>query len=395
MLEQAIKDKKERLYFLARDGWLMYQVAKLIVEKRQLPIEIRYLRVSRYAIRTAEYYVIGDKCLDTICVGGIDITFEKIMKRANLSESEAEQIARKIDFLHRYHESLNYQQIIALKEQLKKDDFFLQTVENNATEAYQNAIGYLQQEGLIEAVAYAFVDTGWIGTLQMSLQTLIGKPTYGYYFGLYERPIGTQKRQFQAFFFDENQVKPKIYFSNCLLETVFSEAEGMTLGYKKEDEAYQPIQSKNQNPNDKALVREEELLFSYMKYYLDACGNAVSATVSRLKMVQKLLAPLMGRPTTVEAEAYGSLLFCDDVLELQLQPVAAPMGWKEMKKQRFIPKLLRRMNIRKEELHDSAWPEGSYTIAGRSVRYQIHEERMYKRFVYLRKAIKGWVKNVF
>ena len=42
LLKEACKAQKQRLYFLARDGYLMYRAALLFCEKQRLPIECRY-----------------------------------------------------------------------------------------------------------------------------------------------------------------------------------------------------------------------------------------------------------------------------------------------------------------------------------------------------------------
>ena len=51
VLEEAQKNRQKRLYFLARDAYPMYLVAKKMVEYLHIPIEICYLRVSRFLER--------------------------------------------------------------------------------------------------------------------------------------------------------------------------------------------------------------------------------------------------------------------------------------------------------------------------------------------------------
>ncbi len=94
VLEEAIKNGEKRLYFLARDGYMMYLMAKKLVDARGIDLDIRYLKISRFSIRSAEYYFAGKAALATLRVAGIDISFEKIIKRAGLTEEEALHIAR-------------------------------------------------------------------------------------------------------------------------------------------------------------------------------------------------------------------------------------------------------------------------------------------------------------
>ena len=73
-----------RLYFLARDGYPMYLAARKLCAAWGVPIECRYLYVSRYAVRRAEHLLLGRECVRDICARGIDVTFEKVMRRAGL-----------------------------------------------------------------------------------------------------------------------------------------------------------------------------------------------------------------------------------------------------------------------------------------------------------------------
>ena len=115
-------------------------------------------------------------------------------------------------------------------------------------------------------------------------------------------------------------------------------------------------------------------------------------SVNDIKSVKKnlrKLARLMSCPTQAEAESYGDMQFCDDIIEFKLQPVAAEWDLEEIRKQRFTNKLLIKLNIRKQELHESAWSEGSITNAGGRIKSHLRQERMYKLFMYTRKAIVG------
>lgn len=422
VLDEAIQAGKRRLYFLARDGWMMYHAAQRIIEKKNLDIEARYLKVSRYAIRSAEYHLMGEKCLDLICVGGIDVTFEKLMKRALLTDEEARHIARLSGYEEEYKTVLNYRQIQELKVKLKEIKLLFKYIEQHSKLNYENTIGYLNQEGLLENTPYALVDSGWIGTLQMSIQHLVSagcgeeRRIDGYYYGLYDVPKDAQKEQYKSFYFGKKSIWRKVYFSNCLFEAVFSSPEGMTVGYERhidvsnsETYIYLPVESSHTNPNRELMMEFKGLLMMYVDERLrdeqSKAGNRRKIdggnlsgygkkvrSVNDIKSVKKnfrKLARLMSCPTQAEAESYGDMQFCDDIIEFKLQPVAAEWDLEEIRKQHFINKLLVKLNIRKQELHESAWPEGSITNAGGRIKSHLRQERMYKLFMYTRKAIVG------
>ena len=398
VLEEAVKNGKKRLYFLARDGYMMYLMAKKLVDARGIDLDIRYLKISRFSIRNAEYYFVGKAALDTLCVGGIDISFEKIMKRANLTEEEALHIASLAGYMDNYKKVLNYQQLCSLKKELSGIGQLFVYIKKHAKNCYNTTVSYLRQEGLLEEIPYALVDSGWVGTLQLSLQRVLehekaGKlRLQGYYFGLYARPKGTNAGQYRAFYFGEREIMRKIRFSNCLFETVFSAPEGMTQGYRlKEQElqesVYEAVENDSRNPNADVMEHFAKLLMQYASCYGETSDDRGAAPhKKRTRFVESLLKSMMGNPTQWEAEAFGELLFCDDVLELQLQPVAACWDEEELYKQRFFNKILIKLNLKSGNLHESAWAEGSIARFGKKAGNHMRQERLYKGFMYLRKA---------
>lgn len=407
VLDEAAALGKKRLYFLARDGWLLQSVAEVLAEEAGYCFDMKYLKISRYSLRMAEYGLLGDKCLDMICVGGIDISFQKIMKRAALTEEEALHVAEVAGWKEKRQIPLNYTQIQNLKNTLRETRVFLEYVNRHSKESYDNTIGYLRQEGMMEAVPYGLVDSGWVGTIQRSLQHLVShalgreKEMDGFYFGLYELPKEVRAEKYHGYYIVPNRkIKRKTRFSICLFETLFSSPDGMTLGYEKNRDGYFSIESKNKNPNGNIIRQNKKMSDLYAAIYREishtkSCinreqsliRNILSAFRKKDCFVEQLLTRSMGVPTRLEAQLLGNLLFCDDVLELQMQKVAADWNMEEIQKQRFVNKLLIKLNRKKGTLHESGWPEGSITKAGGDIAGNLRQERMYKYFMYIRKAL--------
>ena len=391
----------KRLYFLARDGWLLQYAAEKLAKTAGYHIEMRYLKVSRYSLRMAQYRLMGEKCVDLICIGGIDISFQKIMKRAALTEEEARHVAELAGYSQQYLTPLNYTQIQGLKKVLAKTVPFLEYVRKHSEDCFGNTLGYLAQEGMLEEIPYALVDSGWIGTTQMSLQQLVSaalgqeRKMEGFYFGLYGLPPGADPGRYHGYYFTPGRgIHRKGKFSVCLFETVCSSPGGMALGYEKQGTRYLPREADGENPNRKIMERNRELLGQYLQAYADSFSGGRSFgsyfclnPQEGAALVAKLLKLCMGTPSKAEAELLGSLQFCDDVLELQMQKVAADWDIVEIKNQRFVSKILIKLNRKKEKLNESGWPEGSIAKAGGDVRGNLRQERMYKYFMYARKAL--------
>ena len=391
ILEQAEHDKMRRLYFLSRDGWLFYQLAEKFVEKYNYPIELRYLHVSRYSMRSAGYHLIGEDCLDKICVGMMDATFEKLMKQASLTDAEAYEIAQLAGYEQRYRQKLSYRTILQLKETLRGIPEFLVYVSAHAKACYDTAVSYLKQEGLFDAVSYAVVDSGWMGTLKQSMELLTGRPVMGYYFGLYEYPKDADISDYKAFYFQPySQLKRKVYFSNCLFEAIFSSPEQMVVRYEPEKspddgKSYVPVGCGISNPNTEKMKRNLLLLGQYADEYLKTVQKD-DGSGGQAGMIYRLFHLFMGRPESREAEVFGALRFCDDMLESKLIPLAEAFLAEEITERSFINRMLIKMNIRKKAFPESAWPEGSVVLYGKRINCHLFQEYLYKYVMYTRKA---------
>lgn len=400
VLDTAQSDKRQRLYFLSRDGYQMYLAAKQLADLRGLDIECRYLNVSRYALRVPEYHLIEEKCLDRICIGGIDVTFEKVMKRAGLTDEEACRIAKLCGYEKGYRDVMSYRQVIALKDILREQQSFFEYVYSHSRESYESAVGYLRQEGLFDDVSYAIVDSGWTGTLQQTFGNLLksgGKTSLmcGYYFGLYETPKASDDI-YKAYFFEPGgDIARKVNFSNCLFEAVFTSTEGMTLRYEATESGFKPVFDNKCNPNERLVQSHIDLLQEYIGIYgevVSECGNIAEhedASKSKNAAVSaELLKSMMGSPSIEELEAYGNSQFSDDVLEGSLQKVAAELSDEEIRNQRFVNKALIMTGLKKGIIHESAWIEGSIVRNGIGVKANLRHARLYKYFVYIRKMFR-------
>lgn len=389
VLRSAAQRGIRRLYFLARDAWPMYQAAQMLCSARGLKIDCRYLKVSRYALRVPEYHLLGRECVERICIGGIRVTFEKIMRRAGLEAEETAAVARAVGFEGQLQRELLYPEILALKPVLADCDVFLRAVERRSVEAYPAAIGYLEQEGLLDEVPYALVDSGWVGTLQETMERLLRtrRPDLrleGFYFGLYELPQTVSRSQYHSFYFGpESGLRRKVRFSNCLFETIFSSPDGMTLGYRETGQGFEPAESDQSNQNAERLKKYSALLVSFMD-----CYCSILSPAEYKYACPALLSLHMGSPQHWEVVAFGDNLFCDDVLEGTLQEVAAHLSDEEIRCLRFSRKLLLFLGVKKGEVHESAWTEGSIVRNGRYIRKNLFHARTYKYFIYMRKLWK-------
>lgn len=397
VLEEARKKGIKRLYFLARDGYQMYLVADALCKEAGDEIECRYLYGSRYAWRIPQFALEGELCLDKICLGGIDVTFEKVMKRGNLTDEEALAVAEELGFVERYQIPLSYYEVQQLKQPLRVSSQFLSYVYTHSKEAYAETLGYLKQEGLFDETSYAIVDSGWTGSMQRTLRQLLQNAGFkkrirGFYFGLYELPPSEEIDSYYTYYFGpKGGIRKKVYFSNCLYETVYSAPHGMTVGYEDKDGSYMPVfggaGNLNQRQMEQILIWLEIFLAAYQEKRKEHLRQPMKISETK-QMVCRLLSRLMGTPIKDEVESYGTLLFSDDVTEDDAQEVAATLSLEELKNHRFLNKACIMLGVKKGMIRDSAWPEGSVVKNGSRIKSGLRHTALYKYVLYIRKAIR-------
>lgn len=395
VLTEAVKNGKQRLYFLARDGYMMYQVAEYICKQWKIPVECRYLYCSRYALRMGEYCLLGENCLDYICLGGMEVSFESLMRRGGLTDKEAMEITKAMNMQERTGQIFSSEQIQEIHFQLQKNNKFLKYVMAHSREEYPNVIGYLKQEGLLDDISYAIVDSGWVGSIQKSISHLVestgcNREIDGFYFGLYEYAAGMERARYHSYFFTPTDGNSKkALFCNNLFECIFSAPEGMTCGYQKVNDRYEPRFYQSKNQNRKRIEKGMELVLTYVGAYVERrkIGSDSKNLKFEKKVLSQLIAAFMAHPTMEEAKVFGKYVFNDDVTGKETHPVAARLSKEELRQTRLLQRLYRYATHKGSCSVLSAWPEGSSVLAKGEHTNRLMQDVIYKYLLYSRKSL--------
>lgn len=374
VLREAVREGRERLYFLARDGYFPYRVAEILCRRRGLPVECRYLHCSRYALRTAEYHLLRERCLELICLDGMQVTFSGLVERAGLGKEGVWEAARLTGWRGDAKKPLCARQLRELKDWLYGCKSFLELVWKTSEERFPLVRGYLEQEGLTESVNWALVDSGWTGSIQRSFEHLLRAmgsevKVEGYYFGMYEYPEDMDRERYHPWLFSpEKGLSRMAHFNNNLFECVFSAPESMTVGYACRDGRYVPAPARAEEGNRDRLFACERYLLDYAERIGAGSQQATSAVCGGMsplgsrKLASRLLRPLMCRPTRSEAACFGGYVFWDDVIGDRERPLASVQSEKELQSSRLTYRALRR--VAGGAPPQSAWPEGSAVLSG-------------------------------
>ena len=398
VLKESMKQGIKRLYFLARDGYFMYQTADFYVKELGLPIECKYLYCSRYSIRVPNYHLNTEKALDYITLGGLDVTAKKLYKRAGFDREQRRRMYEEQVLPMEKEEQIPREKLPEIKQVLRENGDFMEMLLETSVQAFPLYEKYLKQEGLLEEIPMALVDSGWVGSMQkelnLSLQKLGKKNSLkGFYWGLYELPKETKREDYFTYFFSpEGEMKRKTAFNNCLFESIFTAPHGMTLGYEERNGGIRPVLSEISEERKNRLMLMEESIRRWQKSFGKSVEKVSDLMVLEqlggkevLTIIERNMEGFMHHPTKAEASAFGEIEFTDDILEYQGNKIATNLNEKELVLNHLAGKLWTKLVGSKEHIRQSAWYEGSAVIYGKRPEYHIFHYSCYKYAMNYRK----------
>lgn len=237
----------QKIFFLARDGYLMEKAFQIFQEKKHTNLEAKYVYFSRRSIRQAlfwrcETYRESLQFLPNtrhyISVGGI-------LEYWGFNQDEQQAIAEeyKLDLETDLRtESLPdntelqelYQKLrCRINEKSKEQDDLL--------------LRYLDRIGMTGYCAIA--DIGWEGRMQQYMELYAesrGLPLSfkGYYLGIH--PVVPVKGEAEGFLYDDSRpsLRKSVHVSHGLYEKLFQSGDGSTIGYREENGKIVPVLAK-------------------------------------------------------------------------------------------------------------------------------------------------------
>lgn len=386
LLRDAAALGKTRLYFLARDGYLMHQAAQIFCRRLGLPIECRYLSCSRYSLRLPEYHLDHEAALRHICRGGLEVSLRRVLSRAGLTDEEQRITADHLGLLPGMDRPLGAGELSRLRQRLAACPVFLRYMDDRSEAAYPLLCGYLKQEGLLNGTADALVDSGWVGTVQQSLGRILARmgrryPPEGYYWGLYDLPPDACGRDYHFYAFGpRGPAAAKALFSNCLFEAVFTAPHGMTVGYREQGGKFLPCYGAVSEMRADLLKGLSDGILETVRMYAEHMGASLP-DLRALKQLRstagRLLTLLMKFPSYPEAELLGELPFSDDMTGEESR-LAAPLSERELEQCRSPYRLLDRRGA----VGQSGWYEGSAVRYSNRPRRHIYWYTLYRYCLY-------------
>lgn len=386
VLVSALHSGKKRLYFLARDGYFMCRAAQLFCAAFSLPVECRYLSVSRHALRLPLLHTDHSWALEAVCRAGSSITPEQELMRAGLTAQERQIALEQLHLPYPPDRPIPPAALPELKHMLGQCTFFLQRMDIHSAAALPALTGYLKQEGLAGGAADAVVDSGWVGSIQEALMracSIAGRthPLEGYYFGLYSLPRRAGRSDYHCYYFaPEGDIRRKVYFSSSLFEAALTAPHGTTTGYRESGGSYAPVYA---TVSDRSLASYNRIAAQLMPYLEQFAAVTTPSVFLREPFAEnrtvlaRLIRLFMGNPTRAEAEFFGGIPFSADSSAGEEAPLAARLNGPELRAWRPVSRLFSAADPPGE----SAWYAGSAILYGKNIRLNLAG---YARYQYAR-----------
>lgn len=374
VLDQAERRGLKRLYFLARDGYMMYRYAQRFCAVYGLKIECRYLYCSRLSLRVPAYHLLGEEAFSMLFHGGYRITPRIVLERIGLSQGERQRV-----YLDAGLKDVQEDAVLpvvayrAFAKQVWESKVFQDLLTQKSVDAYSNAIGYLRQEGLLEEELYGIVDTGWTGSIQRTLRQLLASAGHtaelvGFYFGMFEPPRDSADGVYLTWYFSAASSPAKIsVFNNNVIECMCICPHPMTVGYQLTDGGYQPVWTPNKAADftPDALRLQEDILMRFLERALQTPWEALCPDELE-RAVRRRLRRFLYRPSAWEAEAFAACSFCDDVAETYKNALVQQIDQSQAKQYVFFRRLYHKVLHSASEPPELFWPYGS--IASSNIR---------------------------
>lgn len=384
-LREAGRNGIQRLYFVSRDGQILFRIAETLCRSWKIEIECRYLFGSRQAWHLPALADLDGPALDWIFDPALVLSIDSVMRRVGCDAARATIPLAENGFApSAWHRNLNAAERGRLKDLLMRDPL-RSAILAEADARRRTAAGYARQEGLLDSPDWALVDMGWSGRMQRSLRFLLGglganRPVAGFYFALNGSvPAAAGDRLFSYLEPEEFAVAGLRHIP--ILETITAADHRSVVGYQREPDGRfgpvfrpQPLESRN--------FRWARIQQGGAVAFAEEFGRLVSADEASAAPFRRVSALLMkrffGAPTREESCAYRVFRAGEDQAGGRLYRISTRISPRQ-----YWAAVLRGGR----SLYRLRWPEAC--IAG-----SLNFPRARIALLHARQAVGGWKKRI-
>jgi hypothetical protein len=330
-----------RLYFVARDGQIMHQLAERIVLTTNAGVECRYLHGSRQAWNPASIDRFGPAEFGWVLPSTRRLTLDQIFRRVGLQAEDFAGLLARAGFAPgSWREPLHGgpQQLSGLLLQPE----LVAAIEAAARTRRAVVLRYLAQEGFFDGVPFAIVDIGWHGNMQKNLARLLSLSDHpasaklmGFYLGLVQTNRFNAEQVMEGYLNQDTGLEREFKRQNLFMFELFAAADhGSVTGYEERDGRICPTLAGQRN--ERALTWGLEALQAAVRRFADAslenCRWSDCPVPDYRRLTFQLFRRFYARPALVEAAAWGGFQFSEEQHEQHFQQmVPAWSGWQTLR----------------------------------------------------------------
>lgn len=205
---------------------------------------------------------------------------------------------------------------------------------DGANELRASALGYLQQEGLIDGTPWAMVDIGWHGNLQRSVERLLAaggsaESVTGLYFGLVPGAEDTVGQSRLGYW---NQLPARghgvLRLNHALWEIFLSADHGSVLGYREAGGKFvaELREARNKRALSWGVATLQAAVLKFAECWLEVGARPMLNSREWLAVARAVYLKFYRQPTLEEAATWGSISFADGQLEQEFHCLTPPLG---------------------------------------------------------------------
>jgi hypothetical protein len=371
-LEVARRDGIDELFFVARDGQILCDVARELAPKVGYQGRLTYIYGSRQAWALASITDRTDVAIDSLIPsqGDVPATLEMVLRRLDLSPEEIAEPLKTVGLTSEsWARNMTPDETDRLRLLVRDDPDIRWLVRDRAKQSRDVVLSYLEQVGAVTDKPIGFVDLGTGATLFNALSAIlatVGQPApTGFYFGLRSHLPNAGFGRPLTYVRDEDE---RVGFLRTpglltLVELACTADHGSVVGYSDDAGVLEPTFSKQGNepvvdwglPIVRETIRRvaNELLLSPDLVGLDS--------IDLRPAVLDVFDLFWNSPTRAEAVAWGAYPFED--------------GWGDDAYRHPIAEPQRLRGLARGKPHRHFWHEGAQQLSGPVARRAFHSRQ--------------------
>jgi hypothetical protein len=235
----------KRLYFISRDGYVPYCLARRIFAELAPEMEIFYIYGSRQAWHLAGLSELDEAAFEWLLGYCDGATPASIMRRAGLSWEEGIESAPELNTrIAQPHAAIAPEGIAALRESLCHNEVLRKKILDLAAEKRRILLLYLDQEGFGRGGEIGMVEIGWSGRTRASLERVLGadkaRGLHWFYLGLVSSAKMLELDRVHTFLYGPQFAFPEIESLPVVAESFCFAPHGSVVGFTEKEGRVEP-----------------------------------------------------------------------------------------------------------------------------------------------------------